>query len=141
MSFFEQMKKKAVETSPKKEDVSSTEPIKQSGVEPVASKKEEMVSDAPSVKSDTVELPKQPTVTNSITPSLSTSAIDNAEGKKFVVGIDLGTTHCVLSYADITEGGDDFTQQVMGISQLTSPSVIEDKLQLPSFLYLSLIHI
>ncbi len=135
MSFFEQMKKKAVETSPKKEDVSSTEPIKQSGVEPVASKKEEMVSDAPSVKSDTVELPKQPTVTNSITPSLSTSAIDNAEGKKFVVGIDLGTTHCVLSYADITEGGDDFTQQVMGISQLTSPSVIEDKLQLPSFLY------
>jgi hypothetical protein len=33
MSFFEQMKKKAVETAPNKESASSTEPIKQTGAE------------------------------------------------------------------------------------------------------------
>ncbi|MDQ5940052.1 MAG: hypothetical protein QG557_1002 [Pseudomonadota bacterium] len=135
MSFFEQMKKKAVETSPKKGEASSTEPIKPSVVETVAPQKDDMVSQAPSVKPEVAVSPKPSVAAQSTTPHSSTSAIDNAVGKKFVVGIDLGTTHCVLSYADITDGGDDFTQQVMGISQLTSPSVIEEKLQLPSFLY------
>ncbi len=56
----------------------------------------------------------------------------------FSVGIDLGTTHCVLSYAklDVAEG-DEFTQQVMAIPQLTAPGSVEEKLQLPSFLYLA----
>jgi hypothetical protein len=56
--------------------------------------------------------------------------------KRFSVGIDLGTTHCVLSYADITDSDDgEFFQQVMGIPQLTSPGVVEESFQLPSFLY------
>ncbi len=56
--------------------------------------------------------------------------------KRFSVGIDLGTTHCVLSYADITDTDDgEFSQQVMAIPQLTSPGVVEDSFQLPSFLY------
>ena len=56
--------------------------------------------------------------------------------KRFSVGIDLGTTHCVLSYADITDIDDgEFSQQVMAIPQLTSPGVVEDSFQLPSFLY------
>ncbi len=56
--------------------------------------------------------------------------------KRFSVGIDLGTTHCVLSYADITDSDDgEFSQQVMAIPQLTSPGVVEDSFQLPSFLY------
>ena len=56
--------------------------------------------------------------------------------KRFSVGIDLGTTHCVLSYADITDSDDgEFSQQVMAIPQLTSPGVVEDGFQLPSFLY------
>ena len=56
--------------------------------------------------------------------------------KRFSVGIDLGTTHCVLSYADITDIEDgEFSQQVMPIPQLTSPGVVEDSFQLPSFLY------
>jgi hypothetical protein len=56
--------------------------------------------------------------------------------KKFTVGIDLGTTHCVLSYADLGNlEQDEFTQQVMPIPQLTAPGTVEDKLQLPSFVY------
>lgn len=57
------------------------------------------------------------------------------DGPRFSVGIDLGTTHCVLSYADLTKIEDEFTQQVMAIPQLTSPGEVEEKEQLPSFLY------
>ncbi|MDD5462660.1 MAG: Hsp70 family protein [Methylococcales bacterium] len=56
--------------------------------------------------------------------------------RRFSVGIDLGTTHCVLSYADVTDSDDgEFSQQVMAIPQLTSPGVVEENFQLPSFLY------
>ncbi len=56
--------------------------------------------------------------------------------KRFSVGIDLGTTHCVLSYAEITDSDDEeFSQQVMAIPQLTSPGEVEDSFQLPSFIY------
>ncbi|MCK4493016.1 MAG: Hsp70 family protein, partial [Methylococcales bacterium] len=56
----------------------------------------------------------------------------------FSVGIDLGTTHCVLSYVDLGATNDDhLEQQVMAIPQLTSVGVIEDKKQLPSFMYLA----
>ena len=134
MSFFEQMKKKAVETAPNKEDASSTEPIKQKVAESLPVKNDGGVPDRAPVKSDTV-LASSNSPIESKTNDLSTSVIDHSVGRKYVVGIDLGTTHCVMSYADITEGDDDFTQQVMGISQLTSPSIIEEKLQLPSFLY------
>ncbi len=55
---------------------------------------------------------------------------------KYTVGIDLGTTHCVMSYSDLANLNDDkFTQQVMPIPQLTAPGTVEDKLQLPSFIY------
>ena len=57
-------------------------------------------------------------------------------GPRFSVGIDLGTTHCVLSYADLEKIDDDeFTPLVMAIPQLTSPGEVEEKPQLPSFLY------
>jgi hypothetical protein len=57
-------------------------------------------------------------------------------GTRFSVGIDLGTTHCVLSYADLDRIDDEgFSPQVMAIPQLTSPGSVEEKLQLPSFLY------
>ncbi len=56
--------------------------------------------------------------------------------KRFSVGIDLGTTHCVVSYVELAESGDvEFPQQVMAIPQLTLPGVVEDSFQLPSFLY------
>ena len=56
--------------------------------------------------------------------------------QNFSVGIDLGTTHCVLSYADFANlDNEDFSQQVMPIPQLTAPGTVEDNLQLPSFIY------
>ena len=56
--------------------------------------------------------------------------------QKFSVGIDLGTTHCVMSYASLASLEQDaFSQQVMPIPQLTAPGTVEDKLQLPSFIY------
>lgn len=61
----------------------------------------------------------------------------SSEGTHFSVGIDLGTTHCVLSYVDLSKEKDELTQEVMAIPQLTSPGVVEDKKQLPSFLYLA----
>jgi hypothetical protein len=58
------------------------------------------------------------------------------EPQRFSVGIDLGTTHCVLSYAAIGSSEDDrFSQQVMAIPQLTAPGLVEESYQLPSFLY------
>lgn len=57
-------------------------------------------------------------------------------GPRYSVGIDLGTTHCVVSYVDLRESGDEVVQEVMPIPQLTQPGEVEDKLQLPSFLYL-----
>ncbi|MDO9424279.1 MAG: Hsp70 family protein [Methylobacter sp.] len=63
-------------------------------------------------------------------------AQDAVSATRFSVGIDLGTTHCVLSYADLGHIDDeDFSPQVMAIPQLTSPGSVEDKPQLPSFLY------
>ncbi|MCF7964766.1 MAG: Hsp70 family protein [Methylobacter tundripaludum] len=50
--------------------------------------------------------------------------------------MDLGTTHCVLSYADLGNIDDEeFSPQVMAIPQLTSPGSVEEKQQLPSFMY------
>jgi len=57
-------------------------------------------------------------------------------GTHFSIGIDLGTTHCVLSYVDISDlEADEREQHVLQIPQLTAPGTIEDKDQLPSFLY------
>lgn len=57
---------------------------------------------------------------------------DNQE-HQFSVGIDLGTTHCVLSYVDLHD--EDASVQVMPIPQLTTPGNVEEKNQLSSFMY------
>ena len=70
----------------------------------------------------------------SFSPSNQESS--SSAGKRYSVGIDLGTTHCVLSYADITDiESDEFSQQVMAIPQLFNPGLVENSFQLPSFLY------
>jgi hypothetical protein len=60
---------------------------------------------------------------------------------RYSVGIDLGTTHCVLSYLDLSDVSDDPTHQpplhTMPIPQLTQPGLIEEKQQLPSFIYMA----
>ena len=59
----------------------------------------------------------------------------NSEAR-YSIGIDLGTTHSVLSYVDLEASSEEaIAQQVMAIPQLIGPGSIGDKDQLPSFLY------
>lgn len=55
------------------------------------------------------------------------------QAPKFSIGIDLGTTHCVLSYIDTTN--EDARVEVMQVPQLTAPGTVETRSQLGSFLY------
>ncbi|WP_321842632.1 Hsp70 family protein [Paraburkholderia bannensis] len=56
---------------------------------------------------------------------------------RYSIGIDLGTTHCALSYVDLTASdGEKAIQDVLPITQLTAPGAIESPELLPSFLYL-----
>ena len=67
--------------------------------------------------------------------------LTTASQTRYSIGIDLGTTHCVLSYLDLSQTSDDPTVQpeliTMAIPQLTQPGVIEEKSQLPSFIYMA----
>src|ERR687892_1781910 len=56
---------------------------------------------------------------------------------RYALGIDLGTTHSALSYLNLEEGRSrGASQSVLPIPQLTAPGTIEERLLLPSFLYL-----
>ncbi|WP_213765204.1 Hsp70 family protein [Caballeronia sp. dw_19] len=56
---------------------------------------------------------------------------------RYSIGIDLGTTHCALSYVDLSASdGERTSQGVLPITQLTAPGAIESPDLLPSFLYL-----
>lgn len=55
---------------------------------------------------------------------------------RYVIGIDLGTTHCVVSYLDKSAEESVLSQQLLAIPQLTAPGSVESKTQLPSFLYI-----
>ncbi|WP_374691417.1 Hsp70 family protein [Accumulibacter sp.] len=55
----------------------------------------------------------------------------------FSIGIDLGTTHCALSYVDLAGcDGEQVSQHVLPIPQLTAPGSVESLGLLPSFIYL-----
>ena len=56
---------------------------------------------------------------------------------QYSVGIDLGTTHCVISYVDLTQSDDEVVLTVLPIPQLIGPGMIEEKSQLASFTYLT----
>lgn len=58
-------------------------------------------------------------------------------GAQFSIGIDLGTTHCALSFVDkAASDGDKVVQHMLHVPQLTAPGSVEAKPLLPSFLYL-----
>jgi hypothetical protein len=62
---------------------------------------------------------------------------EQAGRSRYSIGIDLGTTHCALSWVDgEASDGDRVAQGVLSIPQLTGPGTVEDKPLLPSFLYL-----
>jgi len=56
---------------------------------------------------------------------------------RYSIGIDLGTTHCALSYVDFSASdGEKTTQEILPVTQLTAPATIDNLPLLPSFLYL-----
>ncbi len=55
--------------------------------------------------------------------------------KTYSVGIDLGTTNCVLGYAPI--GQPDSKVELLPIPQITAPGTVENRFSLPSFIYLA----
>ncbi len=56
---------------------------------------------------------------------------------RYVVGIDLGTTHTVLSYIDTDQVSDDAPPevQVLQVPQIVAPGEVGERDNLPSFLY------
>ncbi|MCP4409738.1 MAG: Hsp70 family protein [Gammaproteobacteria bacterium] len=56
---------------------------------------------------------------------------------RYAVGIDLGTTHCVMSSVDLElSDREEVVQEVVDIPQLTAPGAVEQRPVLPSFIYL-----
>lgn len=65
------------------------------------------------------------------------SKVDQENEPRFAVGIDLGTTNSVLSCVDLAASdGEDVLLSVQAIPQLTGPGAVEERQQLPSFIYL-----
>ena len=55
----------------------------------------------------------------------------------YSIGIDLGTTHCALSFLSLeADGPRDWKQSVLPVPQLVTPGSVEERFLLPSFLYL-----
>lgn len=57
---------------------------------------------------------------------------------KFLIGIDLGTTNCTLSYTEQKEEAQIFSIEQFFIPQVTQSGVQEDVASLPSFIYFPL---
>ncbi len=56
---------------------------------------------------------------------------------QFCIGIDLGTTHSALSFYDLTGAGPRaWRESLLPVPQLTAPGTVEERVLLPSFLYL-----
>lgn len=58
---------------------------------------------------------------------------DNVNHSRYIVGIDLGTTHTVVAYADTSKK--DFTVQLFPIQQLVAPGTVDEEQKLPSVRY------
>lgn len=77
------------------------------------------------------------TPANSVASSAGAASVSDQNGAQFSIGIDLGTTHCALSFVDKSASdGEKVVQHVLDIPQLTAPASVEAKPLLPSFLYL-----
>ncbi len=60
-----------------------------------------------------------------------------SDEKRYAIGIDLGTTNSVIAWTDLEQcERDKAPVSVMGVPQLVAPGEVEEKAQLPSFLYL-----
>lgn len=71
------------------------------------------------------------------TETIAASAFPTSDTAQFSIGIDLGTTHCALSWVDLrASDGERVVQGVLDVPQLTAPATVEARPLLPSFLYL-----
>ena len=62
---------------------------------------------------------------------------DGSQTPRYSVGIDLGTTNSVLAALDLQQSKDDeIVHSILPIPQLTAPGTVEERKQLPSFVYL-----
>ncbi|MBR0566080.1 Hsp70 family protein [Azoarcus sp. L1K30] len=65
------------------------------------------------------------------------SAANGAAASRYVIGIDLGTTHCALSFVDTeASDGEQARLEVLPIPQVSAPGEVENLPLLPSFVYL-----
>jgi molecular chaperone DnaK (HSP70) len=56
---------------------------------------------------------------------------------RYAIGVDLGTTHCALSYVDLEASDGEMAQlAVFAVPQVYGPGTVEETPLLPSFLYL-----
>jgi hypothetical protein len=56
---------------------------------------------------------------------------------RYAIGIDLGTTHCVMSFVDLERSErENVAQDIVSIPQLTAPGSVEERSVLPSFIYI-----
>ncbi len=137
----------APESAPEPVAVSDVAPVETSVIDSLSTEAvdtnevEAVSTDINQAEPIAVELQAAPVVApeNVAPPTAASDAVvkdtSDSAPKHFSIGIDLGTTHCVLSYADMSKLDDEFSQQVMAIPQLTAPSIVENFTQLPSFLY------
>lgn len=71
------------------------------------------------------------------TTDTKTKDTPSTSSARYAIGIDLGTTHCALSWVDTeTSDGENIVQGMLDVPQLTGPGAIEGKPLLPSFIYL-----
>ncbi len=61
--------------------------------------------------------------------------MSNTHNPRFLIGIDLGTTHTVVAYADISRGPNQATPILFEIDQLVSGGEVAKRKLLPSFRY------
>ena len=60
-----------------------------------------------------------------------------SDNPKYIIGIDLGTTHTVMTYTTVPASGDeDPVISVFPVPQITNPGEIRTQPMLPSFLLL-----
>src|SRR5262245_6731253 len=52
---------------------------------------------------------------------------------RHTVGIDLGTTNCALAFRELSDG----SGEIVSVPQLTAPGVVDERLLLPSFIYVA----
>ena len=73
----------------------------------------------------------------SIAASAHQASAEGQNEPQFSIGIDLGTTHCALSWIDhAASDGERVAQGVLDVPQLTAPASVQAQPLLPSFLYL-----